>query len=319
MFLFGLYRTLLALLVAISHLLAVPTLGTYAVHGFFILSGFLMTYVMQEKYGYTGTGRIVFAKARALRLYPSWFVVAIFAIVAIAVMGDDAKVFRAKMYLPSSPSEWLQNATFLFLDWFPHRVEPRLSPATWALTTEIFYYALICLGISRCRSVTWAWFAAGAAYHLWADGMEYQYFHILSGSLPFSVGALIYHYKDELSFPVDLSWGWAILGAAVVFPLALFEAFYVNMVVTSAFIVALLNCEQSSSDARLGEFSYHIYILHWPMGLVVYSALGFSEPGRTVLPFLATVTACLLASAALSRWVDEPVKRWKAVDPVPAP
>jgi peptidoglycan/LPS O-acetylase OafA/YrhL len=38
---FGTYRTLLALAVMASHLLKVPGIGGHAVHGFFILSGYL--------------------------------------------------------------------------------------------------------------------------------------------------------------------------------------------------------------------------------------------------------------------------------------
>lgn len=45
---FGSFRTLLALGVVISHLGSAPYMGTYAVFGFYALSGYLMTLIMHE-------------------------------------------------------------------------------------------------------------------------------------------------------------------------------------------------------------------------------------------------------------------------------
>lgn len=316
---FGLYRTLLALLVVAHHLYVVPIVGRYAVHGFFVLSGFLMTVVMHEKYGYTSQGRFRFAKARALRLYPSWIIVAIFAVIVITATGSTASLFRSPMFLPSGPLEWLQNVTLVFFDWFPNRVTPRLSPATWALTIELFYYALICIGASSSRAVTWAWFIVGLLYHFWAKGEDYTYFNVLSGSLPFSMGALICHYRVRLSFAVPYPWIWAMAGAGIIVPLAFFHAFYLNMVTAAIFVAVLMNVPQNKIDSRIGDLSYHIYILHWPMGLAIYFTLGFDAPGRMIAPFVLTVLACLAFSVLLTRWVDKPVARWFGSKPQPAP
>ena len=50
---FGTYRTLLALMIVALHLGGVPVIGGYAVFGFYILSGYLMTLIMQTSYGYS--------------------------------------------------------------------------------------------------------------------------------------------------------------------------------------------------------------------------------------------------------------------------
>ena len=52
----GIYRFLLALNVVIFHLLDVPAIGPFAVFSFFVLSGFLMTLIMKETYGYSLSG-----------------------------------------------------------------------------------------------------------------------------------------------------------------------------------------------------------------------------------------------------------------------
>lgn len=48
---------LLAFEVVVFHLLSVPIIGRYAVMSFFVLSGFLMTTIMHQTYGYTLKGR----------------------------------------------------------------------------------------------------------------------------------------------------------------------------------------------------------------------------------------------------------------------
>ena len=58
---FGTYRTLLAVMVVFLHIGGVPVLGGYAVFGFYILSGYLMTFIMQNNYGYDRSGLAKYA------------------------------------------------------------------------------------------------------------------------------------------------------------------------------------------------------------------------------------------------------------------
>ena len=53
---FGTYRILLAIMVVLLHYADVPMIGQYAVFAFFSLSGYLMTFIMQQNYGYTARG-----------------------------------------------------------------------------------------------------------------------------------------------------------------------------------------------------------------------------------------------------------------------
>jgi peptidoglycan/LPS O-acetylase OafA/YrhL len=50
---FGFFRTLLALAVVVEHLGPAHYVGPYAVFGFYVLSGYLMTLIMHETYGHT--------------------------------------------------------------------------------------------------------------------------------------------------------------------------------------------------------------------------------------------------------------------------
>ena len=81
---FGVLRTTLALMVMAFHLFAgIAPLGKYAVFGFYVISGYLMTLVMNDTYGHTWSGRYAFALNRLLRLYPQYWAAATFSIVLI--------------------------------------------------------------------------------------------------------------------------------------------------------------------------------------------------------------------------------------------
>jgi peptidoglycan/LPS O-acetylase OafA/YrhL len=68
--LFGIFRFTLALNVMIFHVMAIKVIGPYAVYSFFILSGFLMTTIMKNTYGYTVSGFKSYAYNRLLRIFP---------------------------------------------------------------------------------------------------------------------------------------------------------------------------------------------------------------------------------------------------------
>ena len=62
-------------MVVVLHYGGVRYIGEYAVFGFFALSGYLMTLIMQQNYGYTVRGIGGYALNRFLRIYPIYWVV----------------------------------------------------------------------------------------------------------------------------------------------------------------------------------------------------------------------------------------------------
>ena len=76
------------LVVVISHLWAgmIDGPAAYAVWGFFVLSGYLMTLVLTTKYGTAPAGLRQFATNRLLRIYPSFIVAAVLGIATILAL-----------------------------------------------------------------------------------------------------------------------------------------------------------------------------------------------------------------------------------------
>jgi len=98
---FGVYRTVLALAVAAAHLGGLPTGAHYAVFGFFILSGYLMTLVLHQTYGYSKAGFLKYALNRALRIFPPYWAALILSALLVAALGrNQATLYHPSMFLP---------------------------------------------------------------------------------------------------------------------------------------------------------------------------------------------------------------------------
>ncbi len=124
----------------LAHLISVPIIGRYAVMSFFVLSGFLMTTIMHQTYGYTWRGRSTYAFNRMLRLYPNFWFAIFISLLLIAIFGGSVvQDYKPEMHLPRTLCQWFENFSMLYLDWVPLFVTPRLAPPTWALTTEILF------------------------------------------------------------------------------------------------------------------------------------------------------------------------------------
>jgi len=337
---FGAYRTLLALLVVANHLLSIPIVGHFAVHGFFILSGYLMTYIMAKSYGYSMGGVRSFAINRFLRLYPSYWVVIAVSVCIVLYYGEEySSSYRRFIFLPSSFGDWFQNLSLVYIDYFPSQILPRLSPPTWALTVELLFYLLIALGVSRSKKMTVLWFALSVAYmlvtHLIGLDYEYRYSALFAGSLPFSIGALIFHYNKNITAIFNRSplkrdvLIWIALGlfftntVTAILGRKFFHSdvfavstVYFNYVINALIIVILIDGKfpfiSEKFDKFIGDFSYPLYLMHWQVGFFA-SMILWSEPIRGmnlkgICSFILALVICFLVSIFINRCVDTPIE-----------
>lgn len=341
---FGLLRTFLAFWVMAYHLLGVPLIGPYAVFSFYVLSGFLMTTLMQERYGYTAAGRIGYAASRALRLYPAYWASAGLSLLLLTWLGENAvQRVHSDIGVPRNLWQLVQNATMLFLAPFPNEVSPRLCPPAWALTVEIVFYALIAAGVSRThqRALLWAALSLGyvLASYVLGLGSHYRYVPIPAASLPFAIGSLIYFWKDSLvsalsrgHLDAPLPWIALLATNAALFaslrttaPTFVSEVgLYAGTAMTAVLVAILFQRSlpfiSPSWDCRVGRLSYPLYLCHWQMG-VLASFLVFGEPvsapaERGLATFAVTALLALAYSAVVATLIDAPIdrfrKRWRS-------
>ena len=112
----GILRVLLAIAVILSHCGAMPVIrpvsGSVAVEAFFIISGFYMSLILQEKY--TPTNFRLFISNRLLRLFPVYWVVLLACCVFCFLIrsisgGQNFPIFEQYLSVP------FNGGTFLYL------------------------------------------------------------------------------------------------------------------------------------------------------------------------------------------------------------
>lgn len=195
----GFLRFALAFFVAAQHLGGFRYLGSASVYVFFLISGYLMTRVMAEIYGFSFLGVTRFWINRSLRLLPAYFVVLAMSILLLLHVGElFARDYVKMIGMPQTIEGWVQNLTMLYVHIMPNEVTPMIVPQTWALTVELVCYFLISLGITRWPWRAQVWLMIGVVYYvgvlLFSDRpTNWGYFSIPAAFIPFSMGAIIYH------------------------------------------------------------------------------------------------------------------------------
>ncbi len=291
-----------------------------------------MTLITHERYGFTKTGIFLYFGNRILKLYPLYIGSILFTIVLITYLPSNFyEKYHPTMFLPGSLLGWLSNLSIIFgLGFKGFEITSRLTPPAWALTVELFFYLAIGLGVSRTKRITVIWFGMSILYHIIVVSASlswwWKYFSFLGASLPFSTGAMLYHYRDSvtrlgfyfstrtglitLSFFFALNW-WVAMqidwrGAP----------FYINFAIFSCALMGCMarggNKKTKRLDTRLGDLSYPLYLIHYQAGLAtifVSSMLGL-DLQRPSLELLAiTLPVSLLLAFSLSVLIDRPIER----------
>ncbi len=302
---FGIFRYVLALAVAFDHLWPFPkgnNVGNFAVFAFYMLSGYLMTLVLNEKYGFDLQGLRKYFVNRFLRIYPPLFLMT--ALTLPLLWFVPVNEISPGMQWPATLYDWFKNITL-----FDIRTQDiRVVPVSWSLFVEVFYYVAIGLVFARRRWITIAWFAASllyTGYMLYTGTAWYfRYFTVPASSLPFSMGAMLYFYKDRINAP-----SWLLPAAAVVLafnyiywhlvppPGRFMTGFYLNLILTFIVMFALCNKRSGRYDKLLGDHAYAIFLCHIGLAVAVNALSGVEKGGVlffytlpliVLYPFLST-------------------------------
>lgn len=241
--------------------------GSAAVVCFFVISGFYMALVLNEKYTDTAS----FLTARARRLYPAYYLF-LLIVLAVALRGGGS----------FDPLAMLTSITLFGLDYFVIYTEKEIpiGPA-WSIAVEFQFYLLAAVTFKTARGIVVV-FLVGLLLRVLLPitgivSTELDARLAVNNLVFFGAGGLSY-----LAYARIRRWPTATLvslasGAAVVLLAVLFAAggmrwtygvrpewqFYVVFLAIAALVPPLfVLTKDSTADRAFGELSYPIYLCH---------------------------------------------------------
>ncbi len=342
-------RAIAVTLVILYHLTPGTTVGGYlGVDLFFVVSGFLITTLLLRERSTTGRINLrAFWTRRARRLLPALAVLVLACCTAAWAIGGDVLVGLGLQVLGAATfsSNWLLLAAGS--SYFGDSL-PELFRNLWSLAVEEQFYLLwpLLLVLVLLRIPRWARIAGVAALAtasalamaaLWtpADATR-VYYGTDTHAFGLAIGAVLAMLASSwptralewprrarrllgVAGPVALL---ALLGLAVLMPgdaAVVFRGGLVIVAVLTAIVIATL-VVPGAPLARLlelgafrwvGRRSYGLYLWHWPVFVLVVSALpGWRRDGLPGWALGGIALAITVLAAALSyRFVEQPLRR----------
>jgi peptidoglycan/LPS O-acetylase OafA/YrhL len=299
-------RFFLSTVVAEAHLWPVgaPWLAWSAVFAFYTLSGYLIVRVLNERYGFSADGFLIFAANRFLRLWPAYLIVALLSIIVLHFLRAGGTI--GALALPLSPRVAVLNFTILGIVGVDNQQMTLglLVPNAWSLSVEICSYLLLGLYFGRCPARLLAFGAIGlvgifastvsCATSAFDYGAPYcfqnRYTVLQAGFAPFAMGGLIYFYKSRIG-PIVLRYRITIAVALIA---SLFATWWLPVLqftvapfLGSLGMAALIAASRTERRLPLAEFfgraSYHLFITHWTTGALLIFRFGWPAEHASVM------------------------------------
>lgn len=288
-----------------------------AVQFFFMLSGFVIAYAYEDRLR-AGMGLKEFYLRRAIRLYP---------LIVLGALGGSA------WFAFSEPAFWNSAQTPIKIMaaaiGIPHEHSDfsfglfSINPPEWSLFFELIAYlifgaiiiylkvrhlAILCI-------ISFIFYAIHEKTHF-SDPSDPFFENAFGASFSFSMGILLWRKRRMFSGLKD-SFPFYILSAALV-AICVLPASYGYLAdifaVAILFPVVILSgaARRPGADGKLerflGDLSYPLYVLHWPILLATkFLFLGLIGPAAAI--GLGCGAAVLYAYVML-RAFDQPVRRW---------
>ena len=341
----GMLRLVLAIAVVISHsgcLFGYCSIGRVAaVQSFFLISGFLMALILNEKYG--PSRNWLFYSNRALRIYVPYFVVWTVTLllgVGLAVVGRVWLPTLQTLYstAPSfDPVTWayvvITNIVIIGQDlaywlgyndgglYFTQHFSDstiqvwlfELLPQAWTVSLELTFYALAPFLVRRNIVVLLLVFAAsfearefgmqyGLSYDPWfVRFFPFELYLFVAGAIAYGVYTFVRPLIEQ-RFVFSAAVALVAVGSTFIYSFpAVNQRFYLGMFLALPFLFTFN--KESKIDRSLGDLSYPIYLIHWPVQGLLYML------GLTGLTWRGP--SCVIVSVALSylflRVVERPL------------
>ncbi|HEX4143245.1 MAG TPA: acyltransferase [Pirellulales bacterium] len=289
---------------------------------FFVISGFIMTYITRGQFGLPGSAR-GFAVKRLVRIVPPyWFFTSVMVFITIAVPSLTHSARFTPLHALLS---------YLFV---PHlapgrgqSIEP-IYQLGWTLNYEMLFYAMFTLAL-LCKARTGFMFIlttfvlafAASRFGLWTQALNV--FFGDSILFEFLLGVAAYYVCTR--FQPSILVRCLLLAGAIAWLVALsrlnVDARVIRAGIPAFFVfLALFGLPMRGRVGRglvaLGDASYSLYLSHVFVSAVCIGAaarLGTKNGSPAILSlvvFGASLLACIAASVIFYRYCERPVTDW---------
>jgi peptidoglycan/LPS O-acetylase OafA/YrhL len=291
--------------------------GWLGVEVFFVISGFVIPYSLHRA-GYKLGSYPTFIVKRLARLDPPYLVTILLVLalaVAYGLFKGHAPLVEGKSVDAARVLLHLGYANIFFgHEW--------LNPSFWTLGIEFQYYVLVGLAfpvlVARAGWPRRLAFACFGAASLLADlrtsdgGVIFSNFIVRFIPL-FLLGAATFQRRARIigraEYAVLVAAGACLTAITVGWPPA-------AAALLAVFVINFYDRRTAVTDF-LGNISYSLYLLHWPVGHLALSLLGLklldarSDAARVAVIF-ASLGVCVVAAYALYRAVELPAQHWSS-------
>lgn len=299
-----------------GHLRLLP--GDMAVYIFFIISGYYISMALEKNYLGRDGGILRFYANRAIRIYPAYLltVFVVWAFYLAFQQKFQGAQFRGIDYIAVNllifGQDWMMFAEPTF-QWHYHANAPG-----WSLAVELGFYAVAPFIISRGMKTAFALIAAGlVSWSLYPIHLS-----TFPGGIAFFMLGVI-SYKSIRPNPVLGKWIVFSIAVVMLATLAAFgrfsffydgDAFATNarsMLWLPVYVLcaaAIPHIESytraSSADRFLGDLSYPLYVVHWPLINLILSPLQVQQKYFGFICIPAALIVYFMVDRPLSRMRD---------------
>jgi peptidoglycan/LPS O-acetylase OafA/YrhL len=328
--------------------------GSRAVQIFYIISGFLMAMILNGKYADTPHGNWIFYTNRLVKIFAPYLVIlmvtvaicllskaltgnalllnAWFAEVSNMAFATWAFALLTNIFIVGQ--EWafllVYRAGSLLFDLHAFEHPPMASPfivilPAWTLSIELLFYAVAPFIVRQHVLLIAA--LAFAFYRLRWDGYHFGFYSEATSYrfFPFELSLFLYgavcFRLGKLLVPTDPKWSGAITAGVAIAIVLIFVPKYFRAdqyqlyAVIGVLLPALFEFSRRHKwDRSLGELSYPLYLVHWPIATFAAALVGAIQPGAigtvAAYPMVAIVFSVGFA-AMINRYVVDPLDQWR--------
>lgn len=348
----GIVRTLLALSVVFAHTYKpIFVDGKLAVQLFYLISGFLISYIIVHAKSYSS--KFLFYKNRFLRLFPIYLIVSIFSLILFLMshfflngwettdiflessFGTKIFLILTNIFIIGQDIVFFTSLDFesaIFQDLNEEFILQRglLIPPSWTIALELYFYILAPFILTNKRLLLIIFtLCTSLKIFLLADGIgferpfDYQFFPAeLSIFLLGAISNQFFRPFVKNSFQ-EISKRKIFILFTIICLSIILNQLYDAHEITDYFIIFLMAFalpflfefqKNYNFDKKIGDLSYPIYLIHWIVIIIVSFLMPKMGISNEELRLLMVVLVTIVLSMIANSIIGQRIEKIRALN-----